>query len=144
MHEIETQIDIAATADRVWSILADFPAYANWNPFVRSIDGIARAGSKLRVSIQPVGGAAMAFRPTVLVANAGVELRWLGRLIVPGLFDGEHYLQLFTQAPGRVRFVQGEKFNGLLVGLAKATLERGTRPGFIAMNEALKARSETG
>ncbi len=144
MHEIETEIEIAATADRVWSILTDFPAFAAWNPFIRSIEGVPRAGNQLSVSIQPVGGKAMTFQPKVLASNPGVELRWLGHFLVRGIFDGEHYFQLFPAAPGRLRFVQGEKFNGLLVGLAKATLERGTRPGFIAMNEALKARAETG
>ena len=27
MHQIVTQIDIAASSERVWSILMDFPAY---------------------------------------------------------------------------------------------------------------------
>ncbi len=30
------------------------------------------------------------FRPTVLVAEPNRELRWLGRLFMPGPFDGEH------------------------------------------------------
>jgi hypothetical protein len=34
-------------------------------------------------------------------------------------------------------------FAGLLVGDAKASLDRGTRAGFIAMNQALKLRAET-
>ena len=32
MHQIVTQIDIAASPERVWSILMDFPAYPQWNP----------------------------------------------------------------------------------------------------------------
>jgi hypothetical protein len=39
--------------------------------------------------------------------------------------------------------VHGEKFSGLLVGLAKSSLEGGTRAGFVAMNKALKARVES-
>jgi hypothetical protein len=38
-----------------------------------------------------------------------------------------------------VRFTQGEKFSGLIVSHAKASLDRGTKAGFIAMNEALKS-----
>jgi hypothetical protein len=30
----------------------------------------------------------------------------------------------------------------VLVGVLKANLDRGTKPGFIAMNQALKARAE--
>jgi hypothetical protein len=116
MHEILSEIDIGATPERVWSILTDFVAYPSWNPFIRSASGDIETGRRLTVSIQPVGGRAMTFRPTVLLVQPNSELRWLG---------------------------QGETFSGVLVGLAKATLDRGTKPGFIAMNQALKARAET-
>jgi uncharacterized protein YndB with AHSA1/START domain len=33
-------------------------------------------------------------------------------------------------------------FHPTVLGLAKATLERGTRAGFVAMNQALKTRAE--
>lgn len=84
----------------------------------------------------------MTFRPTVLVAAANREFRWLGRFILPGILDGEHYFQIIPITPNRVRFLQGEKFSGVLVPLAKSGLEGGTKAGFIAMNEALKARAE--
>jgi hypothetical protein len=65
----------------------------------------------------------MNFRPTVLVALPNQELRWLGHFLLPRIFDGEHYFQVEAISPGRVRFIQGEKFSGILVGLAKAKLE---------------------
>jgi hypothetical protein len=142
MHEIRTEIDIAATPERVWSVLTDFAAYPSWNPFIRCIAGNLRQGERLKVSIQPVGGRAMTFRPTVLVATPNLELRWLGHLLVSGIFDGEHYLQISASTPGRVRFVQGEKFSGLLVGIAKSSLDTKTKAGFVAMNQALKVRAE--
>ena len=142
MLELRTEIEIASTPERVWSILTDFEAYPGWNPFIRSIGGIAGVGNRLTVSIQPVGGKAMTFRPVVLGATTNVELRWLGHLLIPGIFDGEHYFQVAPATAGRVRFVQGEKFNGLLVGFAKSSLEQGTRAGFVAMNQALKSRAE--
>jgi hypothetical protein len=143
MHEIQTEIDIESTPERLWSILTDFAAQSSWNPFIRSIEGPAEKGGRLTVMIQPVGGKPMTFRPTVIVATPNVELRWVGHLLFRGIFDGEHYFQIEAAKPGGVRFIQGEKFSGLLVGLAKATLERGTRPGFVAMNEALKMRAES-
>src|SRR5207247_9664175 len=69
----------------------------------------------------------LTFRPIVLAADAHRELRWLGRLILPGLFDGEH---LFTIAPfssGRVRFSQRETFRGLLVRSEEHTSELQSR-----------------
>jgi hypothetical protein len=142
MHEIQTEIDIESTPERLWSILTDFPAQSSWNPFIRSIEGPVTTGGRLTVTIQPAGAKPMTFHPTVLVVTPNVELRWLGHFLFRGIFDGEHYFQIAQSTPGRVRFVQGEKFSGLLVSLAKATLERGTRAGFIAMNQALKNRAE--
>jgi len=144
MYEIKTEIDIESTPERVWSILTNFSAQSGWNPFIRSIEGPVETGGRLTVSIQPVGGKPMTFRPTVLVVTPNVELRWVGHFLFRGVFDGEHYFQIASAKPGRVSFIQGEKFSGLLVVLAKATLERGTRPGFVAMNQALKARAENG
>ena len=40
-HELITRIEIAAPVERVWSILADFTQYPRWNPFIRSVSGIA-------------------------------------------------------------------------------------------------------
>ena len=84
----------------------------------------------------------MSFRPTVLLAAPNTELRWLGHFLVPGIFDGEHYFRIAAIGPGQIRFTQGEKFSGLLVGMFKASLDRGTKAGFVAMNAALKARAE--
>jgi hypothetical protein len=144
MHEIQSQIEIAASAERVWSILMDFPAYPAWNPFIRSITGVAEKGRRISISIQPPSSSAMTFRATILQATPQVELRWLGHLLFRGIFDGEHYFQIAPGAAGRVRFTQGEKFSGLIVGLVKARLDQGTKAGFIAMNEALKSRAENG
>lgn len=143
MFEIRTEIEIAAPASRVWSILTDFPRHPEWNPFVRSIAGSPQPGTRLTVSVQPPGGRGMTFKPTVLEAKPNRALRWLGRFLFPGLFDGEHYFEIEELGNSRVRFIHGEKFSGILVAMAKSSLDGATRAGFIAMNEALKARAET-
>jgi hypothetical protein len=142
MNEIVTQIDIAASPEQVWSILTAFSAYPQWNPFIRSLSGVAKPGEKLRVTIQPEEHRAMTFRPRVLTATNQHELRWLGRLGFPGLFDGEHYFQLAGLSNGSTRFIQGEQFSGVLVGLFLARMEAATKAGFNAMNRALKERAE--
>jgi hypothetical protein len=142
MHEIRTEIEIESTPERVWSILVDFAAHTQWNPFLRSIEGVAKKREKLKVFIQPVGGKGMTFRPTVLVAIPNQELRWLGRFLLPGLFDGEHYFQIAPISSDRVRFIQGEKFRGILIALFKSSLDSGTKAGFVAMNQSLKDRAE--
>ena len=84
----------------------------------------------------------MMFRPYVLTASPCRELRWLGRLLIPRLFDGEHAFELADDADG-CRFRQTEKFTGLLVPRMPNKLFEATEQGFTAMNEALKQRAET-
>src|SRR5688572_11399033 len=82
--ELRTEIDIDAAPARVWSILTDLPSYSDWNPFIRSIEGEARPQGKLKARIQPSGGRAITFKPTVLAVEPTRELRWLGHLGFPG------------------------------------------------------------
>ena len=141
MRRIETAIDIAASADRVWSVLIDFAAYPDWNPFIRRLQGDAEVGARLAVTVQPPGGRALTFKPKVLAVHPGRELRWLGHFLVPGLFDGEHSFRLEPLSAG-CRLHQDETFNGLLVSLLSRTLDATAR-GFEAMNQALKQRVES-
>jgi hypothetical protein len=141
VKELRSDIEIEAPAERVWQILTDFNAYPQWNPFIQRIAGVPETGTQLEVRIQPPGGTGMTFKPSVLAAKSNRELCWLGRLLVPGLFDGEHTLRLEPLGPERTRFVQSERFTGLLVPLFGSTLEK-TQRGFEEMNQALKARAE--
>jgi hypothetical protein len=84
----------------------------------------------------------MTFRPTVLEAVPGQRLRWLGRFLLPGVFDGEHSFTIESLAGGRVRLTQEEQFRGVLVPLLVRSLDRGTLPAFEKMNQALKRRAE--
>jgi hypothetical protein len=143
VRSISHTIDIDAAPEAVWGELADTDAYPGWNPFVRRLDGRLEQGARLDVEIEPPGGRAMTFKPTVLEARPGRELRWLGRLLLPGLFDGEHSFEIEPLAPGRSRLTQAERFSGLLVRPFAGTLEK-TERGFEAMNKALKARIERG
>ena len=120
MKELRSEIEIQASAERVWQLLTDFPSFPHWNPFIRKATGNIRVGERLEVNIQPSGASGMTFRPTVLKAEPNRELRWLGHLLISGLFDGEHIFTIEPLGEGRVRFTQREVFTGLLVPLFAA------------------------
>ena len=82
----------------------------------------------------------MTFRPTVLRAEPERELRWLGRLLLPRIFDGEHYF-VIEDHEGGTRLVHGERFHGVLLWFIDANQ---FRADFERMNAALKARVEAG
>jgi hypothetical protein len=142
MKELLTEIDIAASPERVWAVLIDFAAFPAWNPFIREASGEPKVGGKLRIRVVPPGSNAMVFKPTVLACDVNRELRWLGRLGIPGLFDGEHGFTLAPIDGGRTRLTQREVFTGVLVPLLAKSLDGGVKKGFEAMNRALKERVE--
>ena len=84
----------------------------------------------------------MTFRPTVLRSDKNREFRWLGKLFVKGLFDGEHYFILTPINEQQTQLEHGEHFRGLLVNLIMKQIEGNTMAGFEAMNQALKERAE--
>lgn len=141
--EITTEIEIEAPASAVWAELADTEAYADWNPFVRRISGDLAVGTRLEVTVGADGSTPMDFTPEVLVADENAELRWVGRLGVQGIFDGEHYFILEETDRGTTIFRHGETFTGLLGYPLIALIREDTHNGFLAMNEALKARVES-
>lgn len=141
MKTIITSIEIDTTPEKVWSVLTDHEAYPQWNPFIQSISGPLRIGEKLSISIRPPGGRTMTFRPVLLVVDPGRELRWQGRLVLPGIFDGQHFFRI-SKGKGRTMFEHGEQFEGLLVAALSSTRLAQIEHGFMLMNEALKARAE--
>jgi hypothetical protein len=140
--QLRTEIDIHATPDRVWQVLTDFDAYHEWNPFMTRASGTPAKGERLTIHMRPEGGRAMTFRPTVREAVPGRRLCWLGHLLMPGIFDGEHSFTIEPLDGGGVRLVQQEDYRGALVPLLARSLDRQTLPAFQRMNEALKQRAE--
>ncbi len=138
---LKREIEIEAPAAVVWEVLTETQAYPRWNPFVRRLDGDLAEGSRIEVRIAPPEGRPMTFRPRVRAVTAERELRWLGHLGVPGLFDGEHRFVIEALGPATVRFVQSERFSGLLVRLLRGVLGK-TEAGFDEMNHALKDEAE--
>jgi len=143
MKQIDTEIEIAAPAGRVWAILTDFARFPQWNPFITRIEGEATVDARLKATIQPPGRKAMTFRPIVVKAEPPRELRWLGRLLLPGIFDGEHAFVIEPLGESRVRFRQLEQFRGILVPLIWGNIGDATRRGFELMNAAIKRVAET-
>jgi len=140
-HQLHTEIDIEASPEVVWDILTDLERYADWNPFVVSSTGDVEIGKRLTNRLQPPGGKAMTFRPTVTAVASGQVFEWLGRLGFPGIFDGRHRFELEATSNG-TRLVHSEHLSGVLVPLVRKSLDTQTLPGFEAMNGALKRRAE--
>ena len=141
-REIQESIEIAASPSEVWWQLTNFEAYREWNPFITRISGEAASGTRLTVAMQPASMPPIVLRPRVLVAEPERELRWRGRLGWPKLFDAEHAFTIESMGVDRVRFIQRERFSGLLAPGALPLIEQRLRESFRAMNQALRQRAE--
>ncbi len=142
MRELRTEIEINGTIDRVWEVLTDFRSFPEWNPFIKKIEGELKVGEQLKVYMEPPGGKGMTFKPVVKRLEPKTEFRWLGNLLITGIFDGEHIFQLEQINDIKTKFIHRENFNELLVSLLWISLNSSTRRGFEEMNKALKERIE--
>ena len=141
-HQLHTEIEIEAPTEVVWDVLTDLEQYADWNPFIVEAAGSATVGERLTNRLQPPGGKAMTFRPTVTEVEKHRSFEWLGRLGLPGIFDGRHRFELRSTPADGTALVHTEQFTGVLVPFMKSSLDTNTAAGFDAMNTALKARAE--
>lgn len=136
-HEINTEIVINASPEKVWAVFTDFKEYPKWNRFVNAISGDMIVGKKIKIVVQ-----GMKIQPELLVYEKNKELRWVGHLLVNGIFDGEHYFVLVDNGNGTTTFKHGEKFKGILIPLLKNYLENKMKKSYYKMNEKLKEQVE--
>jgi hypothetical protein len=138
---IATSVEVDAPPDRVWEVLVDLPAYRDWNPFIVEASGTVAVGETLSLRMALPGWDPMTIEPRLLVVEPGRELRWKGRLVLPGLFDGEHAFLLTPLPNGRTRVDHVEDFAGLLLPLARRLIHAETVEAFHALDAALAERA---
>jgi len=141
--QLRTEIEILAPKSAVWKVLADFPSYGEWNPFIPFISGEQRSGARLEIILSPPDGREMTIRPTLLTFATDAELRWEGHLLHPVVFRGNHFFKLTEVDANRTRVTHGEDFSGFLVKFMNSVFTKAAR-GFVYMNQALKKRVEAG
>jgi hypothetical protein len=139
---VYTDIIIKASVEKVWTEFTNFETYSTWNPFIKKLNGPIVVGQKIEALICPPDQKPMTFKPRVLVYEKEREFRWVGKLFIGRLFDGEHVFQLIDNGDGTTTFRQYEYFRGLLVPFLKKMLNTNTKQGFESMNVALKERCE--
>ncbi len=54
--QLRTEIEIAASPERVWQALLDFARYPEWNPYVKAVEGKLGVGERLTLTLTPADG----------------------------------------------------------------------------------------
>jgi hypothetical protein len=146
VFEVQTSIEIDAPPDVVWSVLVDVDSWSSWNTVTHHEAGSLNLGDRPRLRLDPPEGRAYAFRPTVTVREECRRLEWIGRTGVPGVFDGRHRYELQpSHSPHRTRFIDAERFSGLLAPIARRTFvdPEAIRRGFETFDTELARRAES-
>jgi hypothetical protein len=145
-YEVSTSIEIAASPENVWAVLADLASYPQWHPVFRSVTGQLAPGSKLTIqTVVPATGHPMTVRVKVLTVEPGTELRWASKLL--GITISKRRF-LLSPSGGGTLLVQASTYRGLggaskgfrggrivnVIGSIQGTFE--------AINEAIKEQAE--
>lgn len=141
-HAIRTECVIDAPPAKVWSVLADFARWPDWNPLNLEAIGEAKVGARVPMVFRdlPSGKPDAVIRQTVTIvaAEPGRELAWAGH--VPLIFKGRHGF-LLTQRGAGTHVLHTETLSGLLPATwSPARIARDFTPAYEAVNRALAAR----
>ncbi|HET7264337.1 MAG TPA: SRPBCC domain-containing protein [bacterium] len=136
--EIKVEVEIKASADTVWRILTNFPAYDIWNPYIYPASGDPIAGHQLNLTLR--GGTVIHFHPTVLVAKPNQEISWGGKIPL-GALERVVTFDITELEPHRVRLTAVERFRGIALPLASG-VTGDAATGLKVMTKALRDRAE--
>ena len=139
---IETDIEIDASAGKVWSIISDFSTWVDWHPYVDRARGSLEAGRKVVLLKGAPGGRTIAVKQRVASVEDAAEFRLAGSLGFRGLLDNEHRFRVEPVDENRCRFLHGQAFRGVLVRLMIRRRGESTYEIFDEINGALKAYVE--
>ncbi len=137
---IKAETILGQSPDKVWRVLTDFSAYPAWNPFIRMARGRLVEGGTLFLFLSMPGGMKTILFPKILEVKEGEGFRWIGSLLAPGLFHGEHEFTIIPEGENKSRLVQTERFGGVLTPLLGKFVSRGAKKGFDAMNASMRER----
>jgi hypothetical protein len=136
---ISTTIEIAATPERVWAVLADFASYPAWNPVFCGASGELAVGNQLTLTTtQPRNDRTMTVKVKVVAAKPATELRWESKVL--GVSSSKRSFILSPDIHG-THLTQTGSYQGLFTSFPAKTIRR-IRASFDAINEAVKEQAE--
>jgi S-(hydroxymethyl)glutathione synthase len=139
---LETDIQINASPQTVWSVMDDLDRYPEWNALVPEFAGRTTVGEVLNGMIVLNEIPPFPLTPTLLRVVGARELRWITLKPDEIVTSGEHYFILKPTPDGGTHLLHHETFESNAIEMVWAAVEASTLPVYLRMNEALKARAE--
>ncbi|MFY9487675.1 MAG: SRPBCC domain-containing protein [Solirubrobacterales bacterium] len=142
MLTVSNEVEIDATPQQLWAILADFDSYPEWNPLSPRMKGKLKAGKTLRGTLSLGPKIKLPFFPKMAVVEPNSTFRWVGG--VPGVLIADHSFIIEPLPSGRSLFRHREEFTGLVPSASKGLTTRLANQIHWRFNAAIKQRAESG
>jgi hypothetical protein len=135
--ECAIRCTIAASAERIWSLLTDPPRFPSWNSTVTSLEGPIALGETLKIQVKAAPG--RVFKPKVTAFDPNKSMVWSDGMAP--MFKGVRTYTLTPGADGSTEFAMVEVFSGLMLPMIKGSLPD-FGPIFEAYADDLKRAAE--
>ena len=117
-RQLESEVEVQASPERVWEVLTDFAAYPDWNPSIVRAGGrpAPAAGSSCGCASPAAGrppSVPGSWRPSPPAGSAGSATCWCRACSTASIASP-------SSPPGRACVTQQETFRGLLARLLLA------------------------
>jgi hypothetical protein len=140
--KLEHRLGIQASAEAIWSVIADVPRWSEWNPLYPKAEGVIRMGAPLSLELALPGQPPRAIEPVIKDWVPNEQLHWRLRLM-GGLVKTTRYIEIEQLTNTACIFSNGELFEGMIGPMMARRMRGPIRAGFVAMGEALKTRVES-
>lgn len=137
---IRHEFEIDTPPALVWSVIADLPAYRDWNPFVISCESSLEPGDPILMRVHVFEAFAQAQREIILEHVPGERLCYGLEGGAVGALSSRRCHHVASAGPGRARYQSDFELSGWLAPLVKVLLGSRLQRGFGAMAAALEQR----
>ncbi len=141
--QVDSSIEAKSSFTKSKSVLFDWKAYPNWNPYIKKIEGKQAVGEKIKVYFNL--GFGMTLPLTCKLTRFDTKEGHFAWTVVAGsrhLYWGEHSFSLNKGASGKTEFKQSEKMSGIFGHRYQWLYHAMLKGRFTAMNQAFKERVE--
>ena len=139
MLAFEASSTIAATPEKVWTVLVRGSEWPNWDSGVASVDGTIALGKKLKIQSKVAPGRTFPVKVTKFAGPGNLE--FTGGMPF-GLFKGVRTYTLTSDKSGGTLFTMREEYTGPLAGSIGKSIPD-LNPSFRQFAAGLKARVES-
>lgn len=131
------EIEIGASAEKIWQTFTDFNHIGEWNPLVTAVEGDLRPSNQITVTVSAIP---RPFPATIVRYEPPYALHWLDK--PPGPLTPCFMFNIEPLGESRARVIFEESFEGAVVHTIGSRLEKRMVPLYQAMLVALKKRCE--